>query len=136
MEKYRNNQVFRYLLVLCISLALVLSQSNRLHMHLEHDDHSSVASAHIVDVHASTLVHDLNLVDHHDDHHSAAIDVSPDNLVKKTNSLNPLVLILLLIGFFIYLPRLICLSRQKTYQILFISCSYLFHPPLRAPPIK
>ena len=136
MENDHNNSVLRYLLVLCLSLALILSQASRLHMHVQHDDHSSVASGHVVNVHTATLLHDLNLTDHHGDHHVAAIDVSTDNLVKKTNSLNPLVLILLCIGLFLYLPHLISLPRQRRFQTLFTYCYYLFNPPLRAPPVK
>jgi len=103
-------------------------------MHLQHDDHSSNASGHVINVHMSKLLHDINLVDHKDDDHSTAIDINPDNLVKKTNSLNPLVLILLYIGLFLYIPRLICLPRQRLYQILFTPCYYFIQPPLRAPP--
>jgi len=137
MEKYHNNPALQYLFILCLGLALILSQTNRLHMHLQHDDHSSVASGHIVGVHTTTTLHDVDLTDHHDgNHHSTAIDISPDNLIKKTNILNPLVLILLFIGLFLYLPRLICLPRQRRYKTQFIPCNYLLHPPLRAPPVK
>jgi len=134
MEKHHNNSILKYLLVLCLGLTLIFSQSNRLHMHLQHDDHSSNASGHVINVHMSKLLHDINLVDHKDDDHSTAIDINPDNLVKKTNSLNPLVLILLYIGLFLYIPRLICLPRQRLYQILFTPCYYFIQPPLRAPP--
>lgn len=136
MKKHHNNPVLQYLLVLCISFALILSQTNLLHMHLQHDDHSSGVSGHVINVHTSTLLHDVDLAGHHGDHHSAAIDVTPDNLVKKTNSLNPLVLILLFLGLVLYKPLLICLPRQRLYQTLFTSCYYLLHPPLRAPPVK
>ena len=136
MKKHHYNTVLQYLLVLCISSALILSQTNLLHMHLQHDDHSSGASVHVINVHTSTLLHDGDLVDHHGDHHSAAIDVTPDNLVKKTSSLNPLVLILLFLGLILYKPRLICLPWQRSYLTLFTSCYYLLHPPLRAPPVK
>ena len=136
MENHHNNPVLQYLLILCLSLALILSQTSRLHMHLQHDDHSSVASGHIVDVHTTTIQHDMDLADHHDDHHTAAIDINTDNLVKKTSSLNPLVLILLFLGLFLYLSRLINLPRLRRNQTLFTSCYYLLHPPLRAPPVK
>jgi len=142
MGKKPNNAVFQYLLILCLSIALVLSQTNRLHMHFMHDDHSSASSVHIVDVHTVLSQHDF---DHHEDHHSeshhpenhhpAAIDISPDNLIKKTNLLNPLLFILLFIGLFLYIPRLLCLSRQRLYQTRLLPCNYLLHPPLRAPPL-
>lgn len=136
MEKSQNSPILYYLLVLCLSLALILSQTNRLHMHLQHDDYASAASAHIVDVHTTTIQHDMDLAGHHNDHHVAAIDINTDNLVKKINSLNPLVMILLVIGFLLYRPRLISLHRPGLYQTLITPCYYLLHPPLRAPPIK
>ena len=136
MEKYHNKPVLKYLLVMCISLMLILSQTNRLHMHVEHEDHSSAASAHVINLHTSTLLHEIDLLDHHGDQHSATIDINADHLVKKTNSFNPLLLFLLFIGLFLYIPRLICLPRQSAYQVLFNPCYYLLHPPLRAPPVK
>ena len=136
MERLHNNPVLQYILVLCLSFTLILSQTNLLHMHLQHDDHSSVASGHVIDVHTSTMLHDIDLAGHHGDQHSAAIDVNPDNLMNKTTSLNPLVFILLLIGLFLCSPRLIFLPRSRLYQIQFIPCNYLLHPPLRAPPVK
>lgn len=135
MDKYPDNSIFQYLLVMCFSLALILSQTSRLHMHFQHDDHSSVTSAHIVDVHTISTLHNFDLIDQHEDHHSAAIDINSDNLIKKTNLLNPLLLIILFIGIFLYIPRFACLSRHKLYKTLFISCSYLLQPPPRAPPL-
>lgn len=136
MKKYQNNPVMYYLLVLCLSLALILSQTNRLHMHLQHDDLLSIDSGHIADVHTTTIQHDMDLAEHHNDHHVAAIDINTDNLVKKTHSLNPLLLLLLVIGLFLFRPLLISLRRPRPYQTLFTSCYYLLHPPLRAPPVK
>jgi len=138
MGKYHHNSIFQYLLVLCLSLVLLLAQTNRLHMHLEHDSHSDT-SGHVVDVHSASMLHDFELT-HHDglnnDHHPAAIDVSSDNLITKSNLLNPLVLILLFAGLFLALPRLVCRLRHSSYKILFTLRYYLLHPPLRAPPAK
>lgn len=138
MQKNSNNPIFQYLLILCLSLALLLAQTNRLHMHLEHDDHSAT-SGHVVDVHAASILHDLDLTHHDgflgDDHHPVAIDVSPDNLIQKTNLLNPLILILLFIGLLLILPRMVCRLRQRPYIKRFTSRYYLFQPPLRAPPL-
>ena len=143
MQKNANNPIFQYLLILCLSLALLLAQTNRLHMHLEHDDHSDTSGhavdGHVVDVHAASILHDFDLTHHEGfldgDHHPVAIDVSPDNLIQKTNLLNPLVLILLFIGFLLILPRLVCRIRQRPYIKRFTSRYYLFQPPLRAPPL-
>lgn len=138
MQKNANNPIFQTLLILCLSLALLLAQTNQLHMHLEHDDHSDT-SGHAVDVHAASILHDFDL-NHHDaflddDHHHAAIDLSPDNLIQKTNLLNPLILILLFIGLLLVLPRLAFRVRQRPYIKRFTSRYYLFQPPLRAPPL-
>jgi len=107
-------------------------------MHLEHDDHSD-ASGHVVDVHTASILHDFDLTHHDgflgDDHHPVAIDVSPDNLIQKTNLLNPLILILLFIGLLLILPRMVCRLSQRPYIKRFTSRYYLFQPPLRAPPL-
>jgi len=135
MQKIDYNLILQYLLILCLGLALLLTQTNRLHMHLEHNEHADV-SGHVVSVHTASILHDFDLTNRHVDHHPAAIDVSPDNLIKKTIVLTTPVLILLLIGFFLIEPRLVCLYRSRFYEKLFATCYYLFHPPLRAPPIK
>lgn len=136
MEKLRNNPIFQYLFVLCLSFALILSQTSMLHMHIEHDDHSSVASKHIIDVHIISILHDIELTGHNDTHHTAAIDASSDNLVNKKSSLTPLILLLISVGLFLYIPRLLCLSRQGLSNTQIIPRLYLIKPPLRAPPIN
>ena len=136
MEKLRNNSNLKYILVLCLGIALVLSRANQLHMHIQHEDHSSVASGHVVNIHSATLLHDINLTDHQNNHHVAEFDVNAGNLTKKAGSLNPLVVILFCIALFLCLPRLVKLPRLITYQTLFTPCYYLLHPPLRAPPVK
>jgi hypothetical protein len=136
MGKSRNNLIFKYLLVLCLSITLLLAQSNRFHMHLEHDDPSDT-SAHVVDMHTASILHDFDLTHHdgvHEDHHTAAIDLNPDNLIKKINVLNPLSLLLLFVGLFLIMPRRACTYRQRYYKILSTLGYYLLQPPLRAPP--
>ena len=135
MEKYHSHSILKHLLILCLGLALMFSQSNRLHIHPQHGDHLLVASAHVVNVHATTMLHDIDLADHHGGHHSVAIDINTDNVIKKTNLVNPLFLVVLFIGLFLYLPRLISLPRQRFYQTLFAPCYYFLHPPLRGPPV-
>jgi len=108
-------------------------------MHLEHDHHhSSSVHGHFVDVHTTSILHNFELAeltDHNYGHHATVIDVSPDNLVSKVKSLNPLVLILLAIGIFLYAIRLLCLTWQRLYNTLPVLCAYLINPPLRAPPL-
>jgi len=122
MGKDYNNSIFKYLLVLCLGIALSLAQAGKLHMHLVHDDHSG-SSAHVVDVHPESTLHDFDLTNHHHGHpadHSAdAVDVSPDKLLKSTNFLNSFVVILLSIGLLLCIPRRTSVSRQKFYKILF-----------------
>ncbi len=144
MEKVHNNSMFKYLLVLCLSFTLLLSQVDRWHMHLEHDDHAVSSGhdfdAHIVAAHPESTLHDFGLTNHHDGHqdnHSAvAVDVSTDKLLMRTNLLNSLVLIIFFMMLFQITPRLRNVSRWTLCNIPITSCYYLLRPPLRAPPIK
>jgi hypothetical protein len=148
MQKLYNNPifkypVFKYLLVLCIGFTLLLAQTNLLHIHIEHENHSKlsgyVTSEHAVGVHAASIQHDFNLMHHdgfHVDHQHTVVDVSSDYLIKKANLSNPLVLILLFIGLFLVMPSLAYMVRQRFYTILITSCYYILQPPLRAPPLK
>ena len=151
MEKSPDHSVLRTLLILFLSLALLVAQTNRMHMHLEHDDHAELSWAtswvtswaattdqHIVNVHSTTLLHDFESMyhsDNHNDQHSAAIDVGPDNLNQKIKLSNPLLLMLLFIGLILFLGRLVCRLRQAPYIKHFTSRYYLLQPPLRAPPL-
>lgn len=132
MHNHHDNSVLRTLLILCISLALLFSQINLLHMHIEHNDHSN-ASDHIVDVHTATLMHDFDLI--LDDHHSVAVDISPDNLSQTVNSLNPQLFILFFVGLLLILSPLLYSVRQKLFLKYFTRRYYLLQPPLRAPPL-
>jgi hypothetical protein len=108
-------------------------------MHFEHDHHSFAASGHVINVYSSTILHAhaIGLAHHqHGDYHSAVIDISSDNLIKKASSLNPLLLIFLFIGLLLCVPRQFCMHRQRLYKILLIPGYYLLQPPLRAPPVK
>ncbi len=139
MEKIHKNAMFKYLLVLCLSVTLLLSQTEVLHMHLEHDDHSASDSAHNVGVHPQSTVHDFYLTNHHDEHqsdHSAvAIDVSTDKLAKKTSLPDALVIVVLFAIFALASPLLRHVSRRRSGRIPFTYYYYLLQPPLRAPPI-
>lgn len=131
MEKNPNYSIVRTLLIFCLSFALLLTQVNNLHMHVEHDEH---VSEHVVDVHIASLLHDIAFATHHDNHHYVAIDISSENWIKKTNSFNPLMLILLFIGLFLFKPRLVYTLRYRPCISQFTPCYYLLCPPLRAPP--
>ncbi len=132
MGKTYNNPIFQYMYILYLCIALLIAQASGLHMHVQHDDHSSTASGHIVDIHtASTHQHGTQ-----DDHHSAVIDISQDYLVKKTSLSDPLALIIFFIGLFLLTPQLRRISSQWCYKPPTINpCHYLLHPPLRAPPV-
>lgn len=108
-------------------------------MHVQHDDHSSATSGHIVDIHTASTHHD-DIDTHHevaqDEHHPAAINISQDYLVKKTSLLDPLALMIFFIGLFLFVPRLRRISSQWRYKSpAFNPCYYLLQPPLRAPPV-
>ena len=138
MGKIHNNSTLKYLLVLCLSAVLLLAQTDKFHMHLEHDDRSGL-STHVFAVHPESTRHDFTLSNHHDshfaDHSSDAVNVSPDTLMKKTNFLNLLLVIVFFTGFLLCIPRRTSVSRQRFYKILIPTCYYLFQPPLRAPPV-
>ena len=139
MRKNDHNLMFKYFLVLCFSAALLLAQTGKLHMHLEHNEHSE-SSAHVVSVHPESALHDFERANHHGEHfdgHSAdAVDVSPDIALKNANILNPLAVILLFVGFLLFIPRPMSVIRRRFDRTGFPSCWYLFQPPLRAPPVK
>jgi len=134
MFKYSNNSIFKHLLILCLSLALLLAQTSRLHMYLQHDGHPSLASGHVVNAHTASILHDIDLISHHDNHHSTAIDISSANIVKKTTSLNPLAILLLFVTFLLFISYRAYVPRQRFYHFIITPVYYLLYPPLRAPP--
>ncbi len=139
MGKNHINLMFKYILVLCLSITLLLSQANRLHIHLTHDDHS-MSSGHMIGAHPESTLHDSGVTnghgEHQDKHSAITVDVSADKLFKKTSLLDPLILIQLLALLFLSIPRPRSMHRPTLYKILFTSSYYLLQPPLRAPPIK
>ena len=136
MYKNANNPIFQYLLILCLSLAFLLVQANRLHIHIDQPGSAESAAfepavfKHVNNVHVASLQHDSDLTHHH----HVAIDVSFD--IKKANLLDPLIPLLLVVGFFLIVPRLVCMRRQRSYAAPYSFYYYLLHPPLRAPPVK
>jgi hypothetical protein len=141
MRKTNNSQMFQYMFILYLCLALLMTQASGLHMHVQHDDHSSTASGHIVDIHTVSTLHDIDTNTHHydvaqDNHHPAEIDISQDYLAKKTNLVVTLALITFFIGLFLYVPRLRRIKNQWCYKTPTVNhCYYLLQPPLRAPPV-
>ena len=140
MGKTYNNPIFEYMFILYLCITLLIAQASGLHIHVQHDDHSSSASGHIVDIHTASTHHDDIVTHHHegaqDDHHPAAIDISQDYLVKKTSLLDPLALIIFFIGLFLLTPQLRRIGSQWRYKPPTINpCYYLLQPPLRAPPV-
>ena len=139
MGKATNNRTFQYAFILFFCIALLMAQTSGLHLHVQHDDHSSATPGHIVDIHIASTLHDINTQNHEalDDHHPVAIDISQDYLVKKTNLFNDLVLFIFFIGIFLCVPRLRCVFSRLRYKTATINpCCYLLLPPLRAPPLN
>lgn len=141
MGKAYNNPIFQYVFTLSLCIALLMAQTSGLHLHVQHDDHSSATSGHIVDIHIASTLHDINTHNHNhealDDHHPAAIDISQDYLVKKTNLFNDLVLFIFFIGIFLCVPRLRCVFSRWRYKPPTVNTYYNFlSPPLRAPPVS
>jgi len=142
MGKTLNNPIFQYLLIMYLCIALLIAQASGLHMHVQHDNHPSEVSGHMVDIHTLSTLHNIDRDTHHhggvqDGHHHAAIDISQDYLIKKTNLLNTLLLIVFFIGIFLYVPRLRYTCERWRYNTPAINpCYYLVQPPLRAPPVN
>lgn len=139
MGKATNNPIFQYVFILSLCIALLMAQTSGLHMHVQHDDHSSATPGHSVDIHIASTLHDINTHNHEtlDDHHPVAIDISQDYLVKKTNLFNNLVLFIFFIGIFLCVPRHRCVFSRWRYKPPTVSTYYNFlKPPLRAPPVK
>ena len=139
MKRSTYNSVTRYALILCLSVVLLFSQIFRLHMHIQHDDVTASAD-HIVTVHAASSLQDSRYdIDRQDDvpnHHPAELKVSPDRVVMKVALLKAFILLIFIASIFLnvlplrYFHRLYFLKNKLT------SLSYLFRPPLRAPPLS
>jgi len=142
MQKPRNIWMFKFLLVLCLSFTLLLSQTDRLHVHLVHDDTMSsecALCAHVADVHPESTLHSFDLTNHHDnqnDHSANAMSLAKDKLLKKSNLVDPLAFILLFIVVLLSRHLLGIVPKQALSNAPFRSHFYLLQPPLRAPPIK
>lgn len=131
MRKYSNNSFLQYALIIGLAFALMLGQSSKLHMHIEHDDIlSSTMSDHKLDVHIATSLHDST----YETHHQTDYKVSPDSAVKKVETFTPFILFFLFVSLFLAIPPLRSIFSQHI-QTKLTSTYYLLSPPLRAPPI-
>ena len=138
MGRHNNNSVSRYVLIACLGITLLFGQVFKLHMHIQHDG-APASAGHVVDVHAAFSLHDTTYDTHHQDdnqnHHPADIKVSPDSVVKKTQFFNPIVLLFLIAGVILCVPRLQRIRSRYIIKTKLDSLYYLLYPPLRAPPV-
>ncbi len=135
-----NNIILQYGLIACLGLSLLFAQTFKSHMHIQHDEnHSSAATEHIIDIHVSSAVHDsqhdtdIQFADQ-DHHDTIVIEAGTSSFVKKAGLLNPFIF-LFVISFILSVPRLLRYRRNRDTEIVRPQYFYLFHPPLRAPPL-
>jgi len=135
--KQTNNNAHKYLLVLWLSISLILTQYYGVHLHVEHDHHTSTKSTHVVEVQTVPTFHLLDDSTHNSfvaHHHT--IDLSLDTLVKTKAAGDLLfVAVLVIFSWAFVLPVLQIFIRRCSYQLSCISQYNLIHPPLRAPPV-
>lgn len=140
MKNWRQNILGNKAIYVLLIFALLIAQTIKLHMHIDHENASLVgAETHIVDVHALSYLDETNhdSTHHHDDtqlhHDSIDIDSAANNLVKKVQILNPFVFFVLTLLIILSVPSLRQIRRgyeEKKHRAF----SYCF-PPQRAPPI-
>jgi hypothetical protein len=118
-------------LIACLSIALLLGQAVKLHMHVQHDEVSSESTAiknasldHIVDVHiSSSLLHNATHDNHHqddhhqDDHNNVDVDISPDGFLKISKVLNAFVFLLFVVSFALSIPLLQRIHKKHISKI-------------------
>lgn len=146
MAKIYNNIIFQYALIACLGLVLLLGQTFRLHMHIQHNDNPLKASVehssadHVVNIHVSSSLQDTIHDDHHQDdfldhHNNSNIDISFSEFLKISKLFNSFVFLIFAISLFLSVPLLRQIQKK---HISYAKCSvryYLLQPPLRAPPI-
>ncbi len=135
-----NNLFSQYALITCLGVLLLFAQTFKSHMHIQHDgNHSSAATEHIIDIHVSSAAHDSEHDTHSQlaaqDHHGAIeIDTGSSSFAKKAGLSSPLVF-LLVISYILSIPRVIRRRKEHETKTDRPPNFYLFHPPLRAPPL-
>lgn len=140
MRAHHNHPIAKYALILCLGTALLLAQTIKLHMHLQHDEISpSIMAEHTIGVHMAFSQHDTLHNGHYEDgiedHHSSEIGVSSAGFTKKADLLNPFILLFFIISIIFYIPRLYRFCKKPNLQTERPPGYYLLHPPLRAPPV-
>ena len=139
MENWRKNILGNKAIYILLIFALLIAQTIKLHMHIDHENTSLTdTETHTVDVHALSYLQETTHDSHHHDdmqqhHDSIDIDSTANNLVKKTQILNPFVFFVLTIFIILCMPQLRQIRRwyeEKKPRAF----SYCF-PPQRAPPI-
>ena len=145
MRRKNYSTLSKYALIACFAMALLLGQTFKLHIHIGHEDISSSAASHIVDVHADkplmhrsshNSIHDHHHEEHLDeDHHSGEIDLSYSSLLKKSMSLNPFFFFFFIISIILSLPKISRFVRKQDVTLHQSISYYLLQPPLRAPPV-
>ena len=140
MKNWRKNILGNKAIYVLLIFAMLIAQSIKLHMHVEHKNTSlSGTEIHTVDVHALSYLHETNhdSINHNDlqqNHEHDAVDVgsAANNLVKKFQMLNPFVFFVLTLYIILSVPQLRyirrCYEEKKPRTF-----SYYF-PPQRAPP--
>ena len=139
MVNFNNNPIAKYMLILYVCFALLIAQGGGLHMHVQHDGHSSPVEEHVVDIHAASILHHVEGGDYHlavtTDNHHLTFEVSQNTLIKKVNSFDLMAMLVFIIGLFLLLPRFLnTLSRWYYQPTAAHSSSYFLSPQLRAPP--
>jgi len=137
---HRINKRTLLLWSLLLSLSLLCTQGVGLHVHNVdhgHDDHLSNiyaidgANDH-ADMSNAHFTHDTSHNDHHDGLESE-FDISPDGLLKYTNHIFAIALIVFLVTLVMPVSsrRLIHYRRENDF---ILHRYYVLSPPLRAPP--
>lgn len=139
MRAKSSNLLYHYALIACIGITLLLGQTFKLHMHIQHEEnYSSNVSNQILDVHIASSLHDTTPVsDHggsHHSHHVAEVDISSDSLVKKIDSQTLLLILFFIVSTLLYRQHAVRIARPGIVESVPTTSFYLLHPPLRAPP--
>jgi len=134
----RFNNIFSYALILCFGFALLLGQASKLHMHVQHESKVSFThSGHSIALHPAFSQQDAIYDDHYhnDSDRPAEIEVSSSSLVKKAKSFSTFILLFTFIALSLCVIPLYRFRHKWVARIERPPLHYLFHPPLRAPPL-
>jgi len=132
MAIIKGKRIFKDCLALCLCISLIVAQTFKLHVHLDHDEHADAWA------HPAMIMHDTIQPVHPDaapsEHAASAVELGSDKLTKKAGHIIAFVAILLLLTLsWRGLPKNYLCGRAHGRSRL-PRCYYLFQPPLRAPP--